>query len=234
MEKELGILYSIHKEHTEKIFLGLKPFEFRKSLPKDFGVGKKIYIYETSKSGGCKKVVGEAIVSDYFYLLDKDGKWPCYGPYNFIEYYLEKVKGDSETADRYKRVKNEFADKFEKYKYGFIIQYALCDEELENIRKTGSPIDTWKLVGTYSSNLLLSKILNDIERSNKIIQECDEWLEKQGFYNEYCESYWKYAIELSNIKKYDKPILLSEFNDKNGNPIKRAPQGWMYCKVKNM
>ena len=233
IDEKLGILMSIHKDYIEKIFSGFKPFAFRKSLPKDFGVGTKLYFYETSKNGGRKMVVGEATVSDYFYLLSKDGKYPCFGAYNFIEYYMEKIKGDKETADKYRSVKEEFKDKFENYKYGFIINYALSEENLENIREKGQPINTWEMAGNYINNPLLSKILNDVDRSSKYITECDEWLEKLGFYDRYGESDWKYAIKLDDVIEYKEPILLSDLNDRNGVSITRAPQSWMYCEIKN-
>ena len=89
------------------------------------------------------------------------------------------------------------------------------------------------MAGNYINNPLLSKILNDVDRSSKYISECDDWLEKLGFYDQYGESNWKYAIKLDNVLEYKEPILLSDLNDKNGVPISRAPQSWMYCKLKN-
>ena len=39
----------------------------------------------------------------------------------------------------------------------------------------------------------IQKILKENEKSHEIMKECDEWLTKIGFYNECCESYYKYA-----------------------------------------
>lgn len=52
------IMVSINKPHSENIKKGFKTIEVRKSKPK--GVFKA-FIYETKKTGGCGKVIGEFI-----------------------------------------------------------------------------------------------------------------------------------------------------------------------------
>ena len=58
----MNILYSIRKPYTKMIFQGIKPLEFRNSLPDHFcrWGGETIYIYECKANGGAGQVVGEA------------------------------------------------------------------------------------------------------------------------------------------------------------------------------
>ena len=225
----MDIMMSIHKEWVDKILSGKKPFEFRKKLPKNFSAGDKIYIYETSKQNGLQKVIGECKVKHILNFANDKGKLPCFGCYPFIEYFMEHIKGDKETADRFKSVKEEFYGKFERYKYGFIINFALCDLELEHIRQHGCPIDTWELY-PYAENEELKTVLEQNEKANKLLMECDAWLSEIGFYDDTDESFWRYAIELTDIVKYDKPMEIQNFIGKNNKPIRKPPQSWYYVK----
>ena len=51
-----------------------------------------------------------------------------------------------------------------------------------------------------------------------------------GFYDDCDESYWKYAIVIKNPVRYPVAKEITSFKDKNGNPITKTPQSWMYCK----
>ena len=75
---------------------------------------------------------------------------------------------------------------------------------------------------------IVRKVINDNTTSENYIRECDDWLKKIGYYNDCEESYYKYGIVLTNITKFDTPISINDINDKNGDPIKTAPQSWMY------
>lgn len=220
----MNILLPLYKKWSEMILAGEKPLEFRTRLPKDFEVGTTIYLYETLKNGGCGRVVGECRVNQILNVQNKAGKWPTFGAYPFIDYYYEHVACDKEKAEHLRRIKEQFADKFPRYKYGFILQYAFSEDNLNNILQNGEPIDTWKIMDIKK----VHKILDDIELGNKAIEECDKWLTKIGFYNEMEESYYKYGIELTNIVRYPTPKSLSDFTDRHGMPIKKAPQSFQY------
>lgn len=224
----MNIITSIHRKYTEKIFSGEKPFEFRSKLPNDFGIGDIIYIYETSKNKGVKKVIAECKVKNIIKLTNDKGEYSCFGAYHFIDYYFSHIKHQEDIAEKFRTVKEEFKDKFTNYKYGFIINYALSDIELDHIRKTGRPYDTFTEFPNGYQDKRLVKLLNDNEKTYNCIKECDEWLSNIGFYYNYDESYWKYAIELTEIKKYDKPKEISEFIGRNGVALKRPPQSWCY------
>lgn len=223
----MDIVISIYKQWSQMILSGEKPIEFRTKLPNDFKSGDKIYIYETARYGGARAIVGECVVDYIIPVLSsiKNNKWPIYGAYPFIDYYFEHIKGDKDIAEHYRKLKKEF-DTYENYRYGFILNYAFCEEELESLRTTGSLIDTFKIFD-YD---LVKKIIDKNDIGNKRIEECDKWLSKIGYYNEFDETYYQYGIVLKDVIKYDTPIPTTEFLDRNGNPIQRAPQSWMYTR----
>lgn len=64
----MNVLLSIHPEHAEKIYKGIKIIEWRKVTPKLTG-GEKIYLYETSP---VMKVTGFFTVGKYSYVLDNE------------------------------------------------------------------------------------------------------------------------------------------------------------------
>jgi predicted transcriptional regulator len=207
------------------ILNGEKTIEFRTRLPKNMHSGTTIYIYETANKGGSKKVVGECKVDYIIPVLNENKKWPIYGAYPFIDYFFENIKGDKEKAEHYKKLKEEF-DKYDKYRYGFILGYAFSEYELESLRKEGTFVDTWKIFDTK----LVRKIIDDNDYSNKQIEECDNWLRKIGFYNDFEESYYEYGIVLKDVVKYNVPKELSEFIGTNNEKITRPPQSWMYAR----
>lgn len=226
----MNIIISIYNHWAQMILNGEKTIEFRTRLPNDFKQGDTIYIYETAKHGGAHAIVGECKV-DYIISVLREGdknKWPILGAYPFIDYYLEKIKGDKATADYYRSLKTEF-DTYENYRYGFILNYAFCDEELESLRTTGSLLDI-----TKNMDFELIKTMDEkMKASSALVEECDRWLSKIGYYNDFDETNYKYGIVLKDVIKYDKPIPITDFLDKNGNNIKTVPQSWMYTLGKN-
>ncbi len=58
-----AVLYSINRPHTDNIKSGLKLWEIRKSKP-NIPVPFPAFIYETKRSGGCGKVIGEFICNE--------------------------------------------------------------------------------------------------------------------------------------------------------------------------
>ena len=223
----MNIILPVHKKWCDKILSGEKPFDFRTKIPKELNIGDKIYLNKKKKNGGSGKIVGNCKVEEFIRLTDKNGKYPCFGAYFFIDYYFEKIVKDKNIAEKFKSVKKEFDGKFEQYKFGFIINYALCDKELEHIRKTGRPIDTFRQF-PFANDKTLQQILEENEKTNKCIVACDEWLSKIGFYDEYDESKWNYAIKICDVEKYDEPYKITELTDKNHYYFKKAPQSFAY------
>lgn len=219
----MDILYSLHKVWCDKIFDGTKTIEFRTKLPKELKCGTTLYLYETSKNGGCQKVVGECKVDYIINVLSENNEWPYIGCVPFLEYYFRNINKNDVVADKYKETASRFKN-FKKYKYGYVLKYAFCEDELNYIEKTGDTIDTWKIPDFN----YVKKLLDEFDISEKYMQEVDDWLEKIGFYNEYGETQYKYGIVLKDIKKYKTPISLCKFKDKDGKIVKRPPQSYMY------
>lgn len=220
----MNIIYSLHKCWCDKIFEGIKTIEFRTKLPKKLKSGTILYLYETAKNGGCQKIVGQCEVDYVIPVLSKDGEWPIIGCYPFMEYFYRNIKKDEDTAEYFKKLKEEF-DTYENYRYGFILNYSHSNDELESLRKTGTLLDYWKV-----NNLtIINRISKDREESEKYTTECDNWLESIGFYNEFGETNYQYGIVLKNIQKYKIPLSLSQFKDKNGVFIKKPPQSYVYA-----
>lgn len=222
----MDIVISKKKEWVEKILCGKKPYEFFTSLPKGLTQGDRLFLYESKCSGGAGAVVGETRVAEIKQLFDKDGKLPIFGAYNFIEYFLEHVRHDLETANRFRSVKEEFDGKFERYKFGFIIRYALCDLELQHIRKYGYPIDTFKQYSRITPEL--QQILKEQQACNQLIKECDAWLYSIGFYDN-DKSNYRYAVLLDDVQKYQQNKELSLFRGKTGDVLDDAPKPWCYA-----
>ncbi len=219
----MNIILPMYKHWSDMILSGEKTLEFRTKVPTKLQVGDKIFTYESGKYGGSKEIVGECTYEGKIDVLSPEGKWPMLGAYPFIDYFFEYVKHDAATAQHYRQLKEEF-DKYKNYKYGFILGYAMCPEELESLRTTGQLIDTWKI---HDMNYV-KLILDGNAKSDQHTKMCDDWLTRIGFYNEMCESYYKYAFILSNPIRYATPKPLSDFTDIHNNPIAKAPQSFMY------
>lgn len=218
----MNIILSMYSHWSQMILDGKKPLEFRTRLPKDFHAGDTVYLYETAKYHGARAVVGECIVDDIIPMLSPDGKYPLYGAYPFITYWLEHIKGDKAMADKYRELQKE-AVAYTNYRYGFILGYAQSDAELQSLRSTGSLLDLWELDPQHAA-----PILRDNEVSKNLIGQCDEWLSTIGLYNDYEETSYRYGIVLKDAKRYNAAVPISAFADQNGNPITRPPQSWMY------
>ena len=212
----MAILMSIHKNFIDKIFSGNKPFDFRNILPKNLSINDKIYFYETSKNNGCRKIVGEACVEEIISLLSPKGEYPIFGAYNFIDCFCQKLYPNEDFAEKFKECRQY---KIKNYKFGSQLDFALSPDCMEFVKRGEYP---------PTQLLILPKIAGETALANNLICKCDDWLREIGFYNN-DTSYWKYAIKLCNIQKYESPLSLAAFTDKKGNVIKRPPQSWMYC-----
>lgn len=220
----MNIIYALHKCWCDKIFDKSKPIEFRTKLPKNLKSGTKLYLYETAKNNGARAIVGECVVDYIISVRSERGEWPIVGCYPFIDYYYEKIKGDKELAQYYRDLKEEF-DKNKNYRYGFILGYSHSPRELSHLRRTGSLLDLWQC-----NFDIVNEVAKDNDKSDKLAQECDDWLESIGFYDDGGETYYQYGIVLKDVKKYNTPKPISDFKNKDGEQIKFAPQSFIYTK----
>ena len=210
----MNVIFSIHKDFTEKIFNKEKIFEFRNTIPQSTPLGGKIFFYETSKNGGSKKVVGEATIRDIIDLRP-NGQTPMYGCWNFIDYYVEHIEKDLISAKCFTEMKQYNP---ENYKFGSLITFALSPKYTKTIKQ-----------GEYPHYDCSAKEDNKkVDLANLYMNKCDDWLRNMGYYNDDDRSFWRYAIELDDIKKYSTPFEITDFYKKNGERIQKAPQGWMY------
>ena len=225
---KLAVMYALYKDWTEMILSGLKPLEFRTQLPNKLAIGTKIYLYETKKRGGAGAVVGECTVKSIINVLSDKGQWPIVGCYPFIEYYLRNIKKDNAAADHFCKINNEFKDN-KRYRWGFITPYIYSDIQLDHLRRTGELPDLFDYNPMTQKDMdKLNKIFADKEKGSALEHECDDWLTKIGFYNEYDETNYKYALELGDIIRYDAPKSISQFIRQDGSTMKDPPQSFCY------
>lgn len=216
----MDILVSIQKFYTDLIFHGEKPLEFRNRVGKDLCEGSKIYFYE-SKGTGAGKVVGKATISK---IIDMADNKPKLGTYFLLPYYVKIYGTDEEKRTVEKAMKVNLT----KYDNSLVLNYLFNDEALDYMLKTNSPpSSSWR--DKYSSTPDGIRLMNDWnQKENDLTSKCDMWGSMIEFYDRDDESFWHYAMELSDIVKYDEPMNISDFTGRNGKPLMKAPQSWCY------
>ena len=206
----MNIIYPIYKCFTDQIFDGAKPFEFRRKLPNELKTGDKIYIYEPVKKGGSKMVVGEFTVGEIFECNYYLGCVP------FMEYYCRHILKNDDYADKFARA---FKLNLDGYKKGAPMNFALDVESIEYMEQTGN----WPKLRINDDNQKKLRWENQMT-----MEKCDRWLGKIGFYNEYDESTYNFAITIVNPVRYENPKPLSDFIKKDSTCVNKAPQGFVY------
>lgn len=226
----MAIMYPIYNIWNSRIFEGdvlclqngvgqkckytryKKDFEFRTKLPKDLKTGDKVYIYEPKKHGGSGKVVGEFTVGQIL---------PCdypFGAFPFIVHFCRNVLKNEDYAEKFERaVQTELPG----YKKGYILKYALDDESVNWIEMYREPPDIVSYLYDKSRTA-------NLDESERVWKWTDEYLRLCGFFNEYGESNYKYALEILNPVRYDVPKNLSDFTKMNGEVVEKAPQSFVY------
>ena len=226
----MAIMYPIYKDWNEKIFEGdilqlqhpdcrknkniryRKDFEFRTRLPKDLKAGDKVYVYEPKRYGGSGNVIGEFVVGNII---------PCDYPFGacaFIVHFCRNILKNEDYAKKFERaVKTDLPG----YKKGYVLKYALDSESIDDIRQFGAPPD----ICDYICN---KERAANLEESESVWKWCDSWLSSCGFFNEFGESNYKFAIEILNPTRYSVPKSLSDFTKNGGGIVERAPQSFVY------
>lgn len=203
-------------KHLGKRFYSFrKHFEFRTKLPNNLKPGDKVYIYEPKKYGGSGMIIGEFTVGQII---------PCsnyrFGATEFIEYFCRNVLKSEDYAQKFKRM----LDVEDGHYKGSNGKYALDPESADFIAE----FKTWPRPETYIFNAARVK---NIESAECIWRLCDEYLKQQGFYNEFGESCYKYALEVTEPVQYSAPKKLSEFKKLDGSIIEKAPQSFVYVEA---
>lgn len=208
----MAIMYPIYNTWNNLIFNGEKPFEFRTRLPKNLTTGTKVYIYEPVKNHGLGKVVGEFIVGDIMRCDYAIGAWP------FLPYYCRNILKNDDYAKKFERALNVPETG---YKKGSEVKFAFDDELMNYIFQH----ETWPPVEMYVYDK--TKVAN-IDEADRVIDLCDRWLESNGFYNDFLESNYKFALEILRPVRYDAPRNLTDFTKMDGNVVEKAPQSFVY------
>lgn len=211
----MNVIFPIHKKYADKIFDKTKPVEFRHRLP-NIEIGDKIYVYETKKNG-CGKIVG------YFTVKNTNEINPAkMGTYMYMKVYADMFF-DLETQ----RLVNKALTIDLKDCYNdLVISYLFMEECLDEMLKTKRPPET-------SDNMILydiNKYLKLKKKQNNFLNGCDNWLRDIGFYNEIGgdSSNWEYEIWIDKVEKFENPIPITEFCNKNREKIQKAPQSYCY------
>lgn len=200
----------IYNIWNEKIFNKTKPLEFRSRIGKNFEKGSIVYIYESARYNGCKKVVGQFEIANIVKIQHEI----CDTVY-FMNYYLKNILKDESIFKLWNTTKEL---RLKHYNDVLKLQYFLVPEILLKI-------DNNEVI-SYDEN-----IENSIKLSKEISNACNEWLYDIGYYNNFGETNYNYYIEIANPILYNKKLELTDFlcNDKT---ITKAPQSWCYCQKK--
>lgn len=212
----MNVIYSIHRRYSEKIFSGEKDIEFRNIIGKDIYIGDMIYFYETKNKGGASMVIGSAKIKDIITI-----PYHKVGTYFLLPYYVEKYG----TEEDKKTVKHAMEIKLDHYDESIVLNY-LYDEKSLNYMSLNN--DVPNVLKTMFRGYSIDQYNALCDRADQLCKSCDNWASRIGYYNEDKTSYWKYAIVLENPVKFKTGKPICYFKNRNGETIKKAPQGWCY------
>ena len=200
----------MYKKWSDMILDNKKPFEFRNKIGREFHIDDTIYLYESSKNGGCQKVVGQANISS----INKIKHTDC-DTVLFLEYFLNDVLKNPEYAKQWNKTKNVDLPEYGAY---MKLSNIFCDDYLKALK------DNNARTFVYNRDFFKRKKL-----SSEIANAADEWLYSIGYYNSLGQTTYDYAIGLYNTKRYILPLDLDNFENNKGEIITQAPQSWCYC-----
>lgn len=212
----MNAIYSIHHEFTKLIFDGTKSLEFRNSIGNKIQTGDRIHVYETKKNHGAGAVIG------YFTIKDiKKIPYHKTGTYFILPYYVEKFG----TEEDKNTVKSAMGISLNDYDESIVLNYLYDQKSLDYMKTTHEVPDILSNMYRGYSPARFNQLH---EKADKLCKACDAWAKQIGYYDLDDSSYWKYAIEITNPKKYDSGKPISDFQNSMGEVIKRAPQSWCY------
>lgn len=210
----MNTIFSIHKQYSDKIFDKTKPVEFRHKLPK-LETGDKVYIYETKK-GGCGQVVGYFTVKEI-----KPVQETSMASYMYAEKYAE-LFCDEETQ---KTVKKAMSIHLDEYDNSLVLCYLFMNECLNEMALSNRPPEE-SLNNMYKN---MKNYEKQKKKKNEFLNACDNWLREIGFFDKnYNPMNWDYEIWVDEVKRFETPLPITEFLNKNGEAIQKAPQSFCY------
>lgn len=208
----------ISADLAEKIFDGRKILDFRSADPM-LHEGDKVYLYETKKTG-CGKVVGYYIVDSwkrFDYEVDT-----C--TYLYMDMYAN-LFSDKETQRLVKKAKSI---QLNDYNNDFVLNYLFMESYLDEMLKTHTAPD----INFFKMSSKELQAFNDTKKKqDSFLYACDNWLRTIGFYNqdEKNSASWMIEIKMKEAHKFDTPKPISDFKNRKGKPITKAPS--VYCYI---
>lgn len=212
----MSILMSMYNVWCNKILDGSKPIEFRNNIGKNFNIGETIYLYESGKNNGQKKIVGEVKIKDI-----KSIPKSKVGTYGMIEYYANNIITDKKLRDTIMYAYNYDLPNYDK---NYRLDWMFLPWVLDELKTKDKLPDLFGMPQAERNDFFKKQ-----KKAQQIQEECDDWLRSIGYYNEYDETFYKNYIVLENPIKYSTPLELSDFKNLAGEDIKRAPQSWCYA-----
>jgi predicted transcriptional regulator len=210
----MNVIYSIRKEYIDRIFSLEKDLEFRNRIGKEVKPGDLIYFYVTKSGGGSGSVVGHVKIKEIIEIPHHK-----VGTYFMLPFYVKKYG----TEEEKNTVKKAMTINLKEYDNSLVLSYLFQKNALDYMKEKSRPPEIWPL---YKGDL--RKYNEAKHKEKKLYDRCDKWAKEIGFYNKYDESNWKYAILLINPVRYEEAKMISEFKNKKGNYLKKAPQSWCY------
>lgn len=213
----MNVIYPIKKQYSDLIFNKIKPYEFRNNIPKNLQVGDIVFVYET-KTTGCGKVIGYFEIES---IVAIDRSISKVGTYYHMDDYAN-LFCDEYTQEMIKKAKSI---KVDGYYNSIVLSYLFQDEKLDYMLKNKKmPKDNF-----FTTDSIEYKKYNIAkEKEMKFCSDCDDWLTKIGYYNDYDESTWKYEIKVKNPTLFDTPIDITKFKLRDETFVKVPPQGFFY------
>lgn len=213
----MNTIYAIYKEYIQLILSDIKNLEFRTHIGKNLQVGDTIYLYETKRHHGAGAVVGSVKVKNIFIL-----KYHKVGTYNMLPFYVQKFGTDEEKATVQKALSIHLSE----YDDSIVLNYLYDDNMLSYMKEHNDVPDPFNYPAYHGYTA--EEYNKRMKKSAKLCEACDEWLKKIGYYDEFGNCHWNYAIELIEPIRFDEIREISEFKGKNGENLVRPPQSWCY------
>lgn len=236
----MDALIPIHKDWASLIFSGIKLSDFRNQYPAKLSNGSIVYLYETAKNGGCQKVVGEFTVDKIIDInkpsTEDELKFKALITQPFILDYLEKIENDADTAEFFRNIIRLSQEK--NIPYEDVAPFATSSTAMKYILNTGKTPDSMTIAAEQTENTDLFNYFSKVESITEEIEKekvpailaiknCFKWLLEMGLC--YKGDYSNFAIGISNVQKYKRPIPLDKFTViKTKKKINFAPQTLIY------
>lgn len=212
----MNVIIPIHKQYSDRIFDKSKPYEFRNRVPK-LEKGNKVFVYETKKNG-CGMVVG-------FFTVEaiEEIQHSKLGAYQYVSEYAHRYydKEIQRLVDKAMTIHlKDCAD-------DLVLCYIFMEDCLDEMLRTNRPPDESFQKHLYED---MKGYMETKRKQREFIEGCDDWLKEIGYYNLEGGDYsnWKYRIKIADICKYEKPKPITDFLNRNGEKIMKAPQSFCY------